>query len=114
MPVRNAKLDDDVKPLIKYADEHIGTWVPVEVEDYHQFARTVRWFVNSKESPFGWSPEGRPQTATRSFDLMWRLPGDDQWTRDINVPGVFKGNFRVGRLKLRIKGRRTDADDGRS
>lgn len=102
MPVRDARMDSEVHPLVEYADSHIGEWVDFEVLDDKQLFRTVRWFVNSSKSPFGWSPDGKPQTALRSFDLMWQMPSGE-WSRDIKTPGVYNQGLRAGRLKLRLK-----------
>lgn len=107
MPVRNTAMDDEIRPLIQYADDHLGEWVVFHVLDDQQLHRTVRWFVVSGKSPFGWSPDGKPQTAIRAFDLMWQMPNDD-WSRDIKAPGKFHNGNRIGRLKLWVKKQRSD------
>lgn len=115
MPVRDTALDEDVHRLVKHAAEQADAWIDFAVspEDASQLFRTVRWFVYSKFSPLGWSPEGRPQTATYSFDIMWKMDGGG-WTRDIKVPAILnaKTGLRIGRVKLHVKARRTGhADD---
>jgi len=114
MPVRDTALDEDVHRMIKRAAESPDEWLDFAVspEDAGQLFRTVRWFVYSKFSPLGWSPEGRPQTAQYSFDIMWKMDGG-QWTRDIKVAPVLTAKgLRAGRVKLHVKARRTGhADD---
>lgn len=63
---------------------------------------TVRWFVNSRYSPFGWSPDGKSTTATHSFDLQWLTPSG-HWSRDYQSPPVCRDGMRIGRMKILIK-----------
>lgn len=116
MPVRDTGLDEDVHRMIKHAADKLNEWVDfaVDLDESRQMARTVRWYVYSKMSPLGWSPEGKPQTATHSFDLMWKMDGG-LWSRDINVPPVLnRDGRRVGRVKVRMKRRTGHADDNGS
>jgi len=117
MPARDTALDEDVHRLITHAAEKVDEWIPFAVspEDAPQLFRSVRWFVYSKFSPLGWSPEGRPQTAKYSFDVMWKMPGGDVWSRDIKVPEVINADgLRMGRVKLHVKRRTGHADDSSS
>lgn len=113
MPVRDTRMDADVTAMLTYADDHLGTWVPLQVLDDRLLTRTVRWMVYSKHSPLGWSPDGRVSTARRSYDLQWMMRSptfkrgdDDQYTRDIHVPGVYVRGLRYGRIKLMEKQRK--------
>ena len=102
MPERDPRMDAEIRPLIIFGEKNLGKWIPFSVLDDAQFMRTVRWFVNSKNSPFGWSPEGRPQTASRSADVQWKTPNCG-WSREIHSQGVYKEGLREGRFKLRMK-----------
>lgn len=112
MPKRDTRMDGEVQALLAYAHDKIDTWVPFQVLDDKLFARTARWLAYSKFSPLDWCPTGRVQDAAYSYDLQWmmRSPtfkrGDEnQYTRDIHVPGVYVKGLRYGRLKLRHKTR---------
>lgn len=106
MPVHDNTMEAEVRPLLEYAHKKLGEWVEFKVLDDRGLNSTVRWFVYGKTSPFGWSPQGRVQTATYSYDLMWETP-NGEWTREIRDTGKYDGGLRIGRLKLRIKKRRS-------
>jgi hypothetical protein len=97
---RDDSADEEVTPLLKYADAHLDEWVPFHTDDPRTLRRVVDWMVHSKNSPFGWSPNGRGASQQRSYTIEWSTGGGG-WTRDINDRPVLHAGRRVGRLKLR-------------
>lgn len=98
---RDSSADEEVVPLLKYADQRLDEWVEFHTDDPRALRRVVDWMTYSKNSPFGWSPDGRGSSQQRSYTLEWKTTGG-AWTRDINQRPVTKDGRRVGRLKLRM------------
>lgn len=97
---RDDSADEEVIPLLKYADQHLDEWVPFHTDDPRTLRRVIDWMVHSKNSPFGWAPNGKGAGQQRSYTLEWST--GDGWTRDINHKPVLHAGRRIGRIKLRV------------
>lgn len=106
------QLEKDVLALLSYAKDHMDTWVPFSLpaEEAEHLPRSLRWYVFSKNSPLGWSPQGIGNIAHArySYDLEWQTLADDgpQWARSLHSAsraGVDYMGMKQGRIKLRAK-----------
>lgn len=102
--------DDECIELLKYCEEQLGEWVKFTHDDPKLMARTVYWMIYSKYSPFGWSPDGYPTTALRSYRLEWAVKGGGYSSHLGMDPVTTRGGARLGRIRLFLPRRLQEAE----